>query len=119
MCIRDGAICIGETKTCAQDEDTCIIITTETNDRKRVGNSVRSWGGGGAFRVADTTMLWEKPLSEEGARKRKGGKRIQWNDRNLCCQGFLKMRLQRHDGGGADIENFLGKKGLGKDTGEE
>ncbi|XP_055407489.1 phospholipase A2 inhibitor and Ly6/PLAUR domain-containing protein-like isoform X3 [Bubalus kerabau] len=36
VCIRDGAICIGETKTCAQDEDTCIVITTETNNKGSV-----------------------------------------------------------------------------------
>ena len=56
---------------------------------------------------------------KKGQERGKGGKTIQWNDRNHCCQGFLKMRLQRRDGGGADIENFLGKKGLGKDTAKE
>lgn len=70
MCIRNGAICIGEMKPCALDEDTCVVIMTETNNSKRVENSVRSWGGGGAFRVADTTTHWEEPLSEEGAGKR-------------------------------------------------
>ena len=57
-------------KTCAQDEDSCISVMTETNNSKRVGNSIRSWGGGDAFRVGDTTMHWEEPLSEEGAGKR-------------------------------------------------
>ncbi|KAI4571408.1 hypothetical protein MJG53_013514 [Ovis ammon polii x Ovis aries] len=46
MCIRNGAICIGEMKPCALDEDTCVVIMTETNNSKRVENSVRSWGEG-------------------------------------------------------------------------
>lgn len=47
-----------------------------------------------------------------------GGRRIRWNDRNHCCQGFLKIRLQRVDGvgvGGADIETSLGRRGSGKE----
>ena len=42
-----------------------------------------------------------------------GGQRIRWNDRNHCCQGFLKMRLQREDRE-VQIQTFFPKKELGK-----
>ena len=48
-----------------------------------------------------------------------GGQRIRWNDRNHCCQGFLKMRLQR--GWGSADTDFLTKEVIrkAKDMGEE
>ena len=76
-------------------------------------------GLGAAFTVADTAMGWEGPLSDDYQERRKGnlevggGQRIRWNDRNHCCQGFLKMRLQREDRE-VQIQTFFPKKELGK-----
>ncbi|XP_043755297.1 phospholipase A2 inhibitor and Ly6/PLAUR domain-containing protein-like [Cervus elaphus] len=36
VCIRNGAKCTGVMKTCAQDEDSCISVMTETNNKGSV-----------------------------------------------------------------------------------
>lgn len=105
-----------------------MVIVAHTNRSKSSGRGVRSWGGGCAFGVADTSTRGEEPSSGEQAGRGKGnlevdgGKRIRWNDRNHCCQGFLKIRLQRVDGvGGGRYRDFLRQEGIreGKDKGEE
>ena len=125
MCVGDGPSCTGKLQTCAPDEDSCIVVVTETNRSKRARAGITCWGGGGCLQDGRIRHGLGEPLSDDyqeggkGNLEVGGGERILWNDRNHCCQGFLKMRLQRRDGGGADIENFSGKKGLGKDTAKE
>ncbi|XDA83494.1 hypothetical protein R6Z07F_013385 [Ovis aries] len=55
MCIRNGAICIGEMKPCALDEDTCVVIMTETNNKGSV--DVTSYKGCSKSSKCDPAFL--------------------------------------------------------------
>ncbi|KAM9725326.1 phospholipase A2 inhibitor and Ly6/PLAUR domain-containing protein-like [Dama dama] len=55
VCIRNGAICTGVMKTCAQDEDSCISIMTETNNKGSV--DVTSYKGCSKSSECDPAFL--------------------------------------------------------------
>ena len=119
MCVGDGPSCTGKLQTCALDEDACVVVVTETNRSKRARAGITCWGGGGCLQDGRIRHGLGEPLSDDyqeggkGNLEVGGGERILWNDRNHCCQGFLKMRLQREDGE-VQIQTFLPKKELGK-----
>ena len=119
VCVGDGPSCTGKLQTCAPDEDSCIVVVTETNRSKRARAGITCWGGGGCLQDGRICHGLGEPLSDDyqeggkGNLEVGGGVRILWNDRNHCCQGFLKMRLQREDGE-VQIQTFLPKKELGK-----
>ncbi|XP_055267985.1 phospholipase A2 inhibitor and Ly6/PLAUR domain-containing protein-like isoform X2 [Moschus berezovskii] len=55
VCIRNGAICTGETKTCPSDKDSCIVIVTEINNKGSVG--VTSYKGCSKSSECDPAFL--------------------------------------------------------------
>ena len=74
VCVGDSPNCRGKLQTCAPDEDSCIVVVTETNRRGQGlvsdPGEVAGRGGGGAFRVAGIARRWEGPLSDDTSGKR-------------------------------------------------
>lgn len=71
MCVGDGPNCRGKLQTCALDEDSCIVVVTETNRSKRAGAGITCWGGrgclhGGRYRQALGETLSDDYIRKEG-----------------------------------------------------
>ena len=49
VCVGDSPNCRGKLQTCAPDEDSCIVVVTETNRSKRAGAAITCWGVGGCL----------------------------------------------------------------------
>ena len=82
VCTSDGPNCSGKLQTCPPDEDSCLVVVTETSRSKGAGADIRCWGGGGCFRVADTAMYCKEPLSDDMSGKRERQSRGGWETEN-------------------------------------
>ena len=84
MCVGDGPSCTGKLQTCAPDEDSCVVVVTETNRSKRARAGIRSRGGGGHLHGGRYRHVLGEPLSDDYVRK-EGKALSRWVvDRESC-----------------------------------